>query len=138
MNEIFVFAKSTQEQEIKSKRQLNDIPDSVKFISDKFKEYEEDWAKQIEIIGNLQSEVRVLSSKLSKLEKHANHLEWFSRRNCLFVQGIKEVKDEATDDVTIERYAYISIKAAWRKNTSNYSQVCSIQYNDRNKKFRKT
>ena len=62
IKEIFVLVKSNQEQQIKGERQLNDLYDSVQFISDKFKEYEEDWAKKNEIIGNLQSEVRTLSS----------------------------------------------------------------------------
>ena len=54
MKEIFVLAKSTQEQQIKGEKQLNDLYDSVQFISDKFKEYEEDRAKYNEIIANLQ------------------------------------------------------------------------------------
>ena len=95
-------AKSTQEQQIKSEKQLNDLHDSVKFISDKFKEYEEDRAKGNEIISNLQLEVRTLSSKVSKLEKQADQQEQYSRRNCLLVHGIKEVRSEATDDIIIE------------------------------------
>ena len=47
MKEIFVLAKSTQEQKIKDEKQLNDLHDSVQFVSDKFKEYEEDRAKNI-------------------------------------------------------------------------------------------
>ena len=70
--------------------------------SDKFKEYEEDWAKKMEIVGNLQSEVRTLSSKVSKLEMQADQQEQYSRRNCLLVHGIKEVRGEATDDIVIE------------------------------------
>ena len=38
------------------------LHDSVQFISDKFKEYEEGWVKKNEIIGNLQSEVSISSS----------------------------------------------------------------------------
>ena len=87
--EIFVLAKSTQEQQIKVGKQLNDFHDSVQFTSDKFKEYEEDRAKNNEIIGNLQLEVRILSSKVSKLEKQAEQQEKYSRRNCLLVHGIK-------------------------------------------------
>ena len=52
-------------------RQLNDLHDCVQFISDKFKKYEEDWAKKLEILGNLQSEVGTLSRKVSTLEKQA-------------------------------------------------------------------
>ena len=77
MKEIFVLAKSTQEQQIKSGKQLNALHDSIKFISDKFKEYEEDRAKGNEIISNLQLEVRTLSSKVSKLEKQADQQEQY-------------------------------------------------------------
>ena len=55
MKEIFLLAKSTQEQQIKAKRQLNDLHDSVLFISDKFKGYEEDRAKKNKIIGRWQA-----------------------------------------------------------------------------------
>ena len=75
MKEIFVSAKSIQEQQIKGEIQPNDLHHSVQFISDKFKEYEEDRAKKNEIIGDLQSEVRTLSSKVSKLEKQADQHE---------------------------------------------------------------
>ena len=54
IKEILVLAKSTQEQQIKGEKQLNDLHDSVQLISDKLKEYEEDRAKNNEIIGNLQ------------------------------------------------------------------------------------
>ena len=75
MKEIFVLAKSTQEQQIKGEKQVNDLHNSVQFISDKFNEYEEDLAKKKEIIGNLHPEVRTLSSKVSKLEKQADQQE---------------------------------------------------------------
>ena len=75
MKEIFVSAKSIQEQQIKGEIQPKDLHDSVQSISDKFKEYEEDRAKKNEIIGNLQSEVRTLSSRVSKLEKQADQQE---------------------------------------------------------------
>ena len=83
MKEISVLGKSTQEQQIKDKKQLNDLHDSVQFISEKFREYDEDWARKNEIIGNFQSEVRTLSKKVSKLEKQADQQEQYSRRNCL-------------------------------------------------------
>ena len=101
MKEIFVLAKSTQEQQIKGEKQLNDLHDSVQFISNKFK-YEEEPAKNNEIIGNLQLQVKTLSSKTSKLEKQADQQEQYSKRNCLLVHGIKEVRGKATDDIIIE------------------------------------
>ena len=87
MKEIFVLAKPTQEQQIKGERQLSDLHDSVQFISDKFKEYEEDRAKKNEIIQKLQPEVRTSSSKVSKRKKLAD--QQYSRRNCLLVHGMK-------------------------------------------------
>ena len=45
---------------------------------------------------------RILSSKVSKLEKQADQQEQYSRRKCLLVHGIKEVRSEATDDIIIE------------------------------------
>ena len=57
MKEIFVLAKSTQEQQIKGKKELNDLHDSVQFISDKFKK-RMNQAKKNEIIGNLHLELR--------------------------------------------------------------------------------
>ena len=101
MKEIFVLPKSSQKQQIKYERQLNDLHDPVQFISDKFKEYDEDRAKKNEIIGKLQSEVKTLSSKVYKLEKQADQQEQFSRRNCLLIHKIKEVRGETTDDMII-------------------------------------
>ena len=57
MKEIFVLAKSTQEQQIKGKKELNDLHDSVQFISDKFKK-RMNQTKKNEIIGNLHLELR--------------------------------------------------------------------------------
>ena len=141
MKEIFVLAKTTQEWQIKDERQLNDLHDSAQFISVKFKKYE-DQAKKMEIKGNLQLQVRISSCKVSILEKQTDQQKQYSRRNCFLVHRIKEVKGEATNDVIIEtiiqnldRYSILrhrkkpqnrSIKAAWRKTMSNFSQICLI------------
>ena len=37
---------STQDQQIKDEKQLIDLTESINFLSDKFKEYEEDRAKK--------------------------------------------------------------------------------------------
>ena len=79
--------------------QLNDF---FQFISDKFKEYEEHRAKKNELIANVQSEVRTLSSKVLKLEKEAEQQEQYSRKIYLLVHGIREVRDETTEDIIIE------------------------------------
>ena len=46
-------AKSTQQQQIKGEKQLNDSHEPVQFVSDKFKKYEEDRAKNNKTIRNL-------------------------------------------------------------------------------------
>ena len=43
-----------------------------------------------------------LWSKLLKREKQADQQVQYSRSNCLLVQEIKEVRDEATDDIILE------------------------------------
>ena len=53
MKEMFILAKSTQQQQIKGEKQLNDFHDPVQFVSDKFKKYEEDRAKNNKTIRNL-------------------------------------------------------------------------------------
>ena len=100
IKEIFVLIISIQEQQIKDKRQLNDVRDSVQFISDKFKESEEDWVKP---------SIRSQGFKVSKIEKQADQQEQYSRRNCLLVHGIKEVRGEKTDGVIIEQNLDIDI-----------------------------
>ena len=56
----------------------------------------------MEIIGNLQSEVRTLSSQVSKLEKQADQEQSICTRNCLLVHRIKELRGKATDDIIIK------------------------------------
>ena len=68
---------------------------------DKFKEYEEDRAKNDKAIEDLQSEVNSLSTRIEKLEKLQDQQEQYSRRNCLLVHGIAEEKEEITDKVII-------------------------------------
>ena len=72
---------------------------SIDFLSDKFKEYEEDRAKKDNIIQDLKSEVDSLSTKVEKLEKRQDQQEQYSRRNCLLAHGIGEEKEEITDEV---------------------------------------
>ena len=106
MKDIFVLAKSTQEQQIKGERQLNDYMTLSNIFQTNSKNINKIGQKKNEIIGNLQSEVRTLSSKVSKLRKQADQQEHYSRRNCLLVYQIKEVRGEATDDIIIETISH--------------------------------
>ena len=48
--DIYTLAHSTQDHQIKGEKQLIDLTESINFLSDKFKEYEEDRAKNDKII----------------------------------------------------------------------------------------
>ena len=64
--DIYTLAHSKQDHQIKGEKKLIDLTESINFLSDKFKEYEEDRAKQDKIIEDLKSEVDSLSSKIEK------------------------------------------------------------------------
>ena len=45
IKDIYTLAYSTQDHQIKGEKQLIDLTESINFLSDKFKEYEEDRAE---------------------------------------------------------------------------------------------
>ena len=67
--DIYTLAHSTQDHQIKGEKQLIDLTESINFLSDKFKEYEEDRAKKDNLIEDHKSEVDSLSTKTEKLKK---------------------------------------------------------------------
>ena len=99
--DIYTLAHSTQDHQIKGKKQLIDLTEFINFLSHKFKEYEEDRSKKDNIIQDLRSKVDSLWIKVEKLEKFQDQEEQYSRRNCLLVHEIEEEKDEITDEVII-------------------------------------
>ena len=100
MKEIFVLAKSIQEQQIKGERQLNDLHDSVQLFLDKFKKHEEAREKN-EIRGNLQSEVRTLSWSF-KTWKAGWPAGAVLKKNLSSRTRSQGSKGEAMDDIIIE------------------------------------
>ena len=92
---------AVQDHHIKGKKQLINLTESTNFLSDKFKEYEEDRVKKDKIIQDLKSEVDSLSIKVEQLEKLQDQQEQWSRRNCLLVYGIAQEKEEIKDEVII-------------------------------------
>ena len=70
-------AHSTQDHQIKGKKQWIDLTEPMIFLSDKFKEYEEDRAKKDKIIQDLKSEVDSLPTKDEKLEKLQDQQEQY-------------------------------------------------------------
>ena len=96
--DIYALAHSTRDYEIKGEKQWTNLTESQNILSDKFKECEEDRAKKDKIIRDLKSEVDSLSTKVEKLEKLQEQQEQYSRRNCLLVDGIEEMKEKITNN----------------------------------------
>ena len=99
--DIYTLSNWTQDHQIKGEKQLIDLTESINFLSDKFKEYEEDRAKKDKIIEDVKSGVDSLSTKIEKLEKLQDQQEQNSRRDCLLIHGIAEEKKEIIDDVIV-------------------------------------
>ena len=144
--DIYTLAHSTQDHQIKGKMQLIDLTESINFLSDKFKEYEEDTAKKDKIVEHLKSEVDSLSTKIEKLEKLQDQQEQFSRRNCLLVYGIAEEKEEITNEViTNKEKLNLEIKLRDIERMHRFGEprktrgktrpvtVKIVRYNDRNR-----
>ena len=129
---------------------------SINFLSDKFKEHEEDRATKDKIIQDLKSEVDSLSTKVEKLEELQYQQEQYSRRNCLLVpwnynsfmlvHGIAEEKEEITDEAIINTLnKKLDLEMILRdmertpKKTRGKTRliiVKFVRYNDRNRVFR--
>ena len=65
---IYTSTCSTQDHQIKRRKAVNWSVRIHKFLSDKFKEYEEDRPKKDKIIKDLKSEVGSLSTKIEKID----------------------------------------------------------------------
>ena len=51
---------------------------------------------------SLEAENATLTNRLQSCETCLNYLEQYSRRECVEISGIPEVKDENTDDIVIK------------------------------------
>ena len=111
--DIYTLAHSTQDHQVKGEKQLINLTESINFLSEKFKEYEEDSGKKDKVIEDLKSEVDSLPTKIEKFEELQDQQEQYSRRNCPLVHGIAEEKEEITDEViinTLNEKLYLEIK----------------------------
>ena len=68
----------------------------------KFDKYEEERKKKDEQIKCSQERVYFLKSKNGEIEQQIDRQEQYSRRNCLQMYGIKERRQEVTDEVVIQ------------------------------------
>ena len=66
MEELFVMVRKNNETQIKSEKQLEDLTDSVKFMSSKFDEYEKERLERDARIVELESKVVSVSTRVEK------------------------------------------------------------------------
>ena len=92
----------SKENQIKGAEQLTELTESVKFINEKFDKYEEERNKKDEIIEELKKENANLKEHLKDVEQNVDRQEQYSRRNCLLIHGIKEERNENTDDIVVK------------------------------------
>ena len=94
--------RKNNKTQIKGEKQLEDLTDSVKFMSSKFDEYEKERLEREARIVELESKVISLSTKVEKLEYTSDKMEQYSRRNSVVIHGLPEIKGEDTNSLVIE------------------------------------
>ena len=103
VKKIFDLANTTNESQIKGEQQLKCLTESVEFISARFDEYEADRKKKDEMINSLEEKVVGLTEKVGKLSSMVDKQEQYSRRNCILIHGVKEMQNEDTDEVVVNK-----------------------------------
>ena len=104
VKKIFDLANTTNESQIKGEQQLKCLTESVEFISARFDEYEADRKKKDEMINSLEEKVLGLTEKVGKLSSSVvDKQEQYSRRNCILIHGVKEMQNEDTDEVVVNK-----------------------------------
>ena len=83
MKDIRKLALSNNDNQIKGEKQLADLTESIKFMSDKFDEFEKERHEQKMVIEELRGDVSSLNEKLNGLTEQVDRQEQYSRRNCL-------------------------------------------------------
>ena len=104
VGQIFKMLQKTEDRLIKGECQLTDLAKGVDFITQKFDEYEKDQREKDAIIATLQNELKNANIKVEDLEKKMERQEQYSRRNCILIHGLKEEKNESTDDRVLKLF----------------------------------
>ena len=85
VKDIHKSAPSNSDNQIKGEKQLADLSESVKFMSDKFDQFEKRRQEQKKVIEELRGEVSPLNEKLNAIAEQLNRQEQYSRQNCLLI-----------------------------------------------------
>ena len=102
VKELKDLASSNNANQIKGKRQLLDLKETVDFISNKFDDFERDRLEKEKVIKDLKEEVTYLRGKVDYITAEMDRQEQYSRRNCLLIHGLPESKNESTDLLAME------------------------------------
>ena len=99
--EIHLLSATTNDAQIKGTQQLKEVNDAIKFINEKFEDFEADRREKGREIEELNSTINSLNVRLDKADRALDRQEQYSRRNCLLIHGIDEENQENTDAVVI-------------------------------------
>ena len=151
MKDIHKLALSSNSNQINREKQLADLSESIKFMSDKFDKFEKERQEEKKVIEELRGEVSSLHEKINSFTEQVDRQEQYSRRKCLLIHGITEGNQENTDDLALEILRKLDIELTqsnrdrthWickndkRSNPPTSVIVKFIWYNDRKKIFSK-
>ena len=90
--------------QIKGEQDVMDLYKTVKFICEKFDEYERDSAKKEKVISELQENVNDMSATIESSKGCLDSQEQYSRRNCLLAHGLAESKNVNMDELVIHTF----------------------------------
>ena len=150
ITQIFESTNEIKEGQIKGAKQLAELTEAIDFISNKFDEYEKDRKEKEERIKTSEDCLINMSKRVDSLSGQVDRQEQYSRRNCLFLHGIPENKNEKTDDLclaTINQHFGFSINKADIESTHRIGKprdsgqksrpiiVKFVRYNDRKNVF---
>ena len=76
--------------QIKGIQQLKEVNDAIKFINEKFEQFEADRTEKEREIAELKSTINSLNVRLGKADRALDRQEQYPRRNCLLIHGIDE------------------------------------------------
>ena len=99
VNEIHLL--TTNDVRVKGTQELKQVNDAIKFINEKFKEFEADRREEEQELAEIKSTINNLNVRLDKADRDLGRQEQYSRRNCLLIYSMNEVNQGNTDEVVI-------------------------------------
>ena len=101
VKDIHKLTLSNNNNQNKGKKQLADLSESIKFMSDKLDAFGKEKQEQNKVFKELRGKVSYLNEKLNGFTEQVDRQEQYSRRNCLLIYGITEGNQENTDGLAL-------------------------------------